>query len=257
LAAQPSIKAWGTGTVASHAVVTEGLVLQASARTHLVRSTTSHRRAWSHYLSRHGIIEVISKADTTQLALGHRVGAVTGTELNLGAISEHLLGMVQMRSQLNYQAIIRSRTTRMRWSAMASDQDELTVRLHVDNDMLRTVEMTVPVSQLSFTEQFCEDLALHDWLITVLGDVLEQTDRDTAAGVDPIKILTPIADQLVHLWMPGGHVNPVLRPLWETLENRPGFSTQWNAQVARIRDKIALRTLEAVENVRQRDANWQ
>jgi hypothetical protein len=257
LATKPLTKAWGTGTVASHAVVTEGLVLQSSARAQLVWATTNHRRAWSHYLSRHGIIEVTGKAKTAQLALGHRAGAAAGTELNLGAISEHLLSMVQMRSQLNYQAIIRSRTTRMRWSAMANDQDELAVKLHVNDDALRTVEVTVPISQLSFAEQFCEDLALHDWLITALGDVIERTDRDTAVGADPIEILTPVADQLVHLWMPGGHVNPVLRPLWEALENQPGFSTQWNAQVARIRDKIALRTLEAVENMRQRDANWQ
>lgn len=256
LATEPLTKAWGTGTVASHAVVTDGRVLQASARTHLVRSTTSHRRAWSHYMGRHGVIEVTSKADTAQLALGHRIGAVAGTELDLGAISEHLLGVVQMRSQLNYQAIIRSRPTRMRWSATASDQDELAVKLHVDSDVLRTVEVTVPVSQLSFAERFCEDLALHDWLITALGDVIEQTDRDTAVGADPIKIFTPVAEQLVHLWMPGAHVNPVLRSLWETLERRPGFSIQWNAQVARIRDKIALRTLEALEHVRQREANW-
>ncbi|MBV8539196.1 MAG: hypothetical protein JO266_00395 [Acidobacteria bacterium] len=256
LATEPSTKARGIGTVASHAVVTGGLILQASAQTRLVRSETSHRRAWSHYVGRHGVIEVISKADTAQLALGHRSGAAVGTELDLGAISEHLLGVVQMRPQLNYQACIRSRPTRMRWSATAGDQDELAVKLHVDSDVLRTVEVTMPVGQLSFAEQFCEDLALHDWLITTLGNVIEQADRDAAVGVDPIKIFTPVAERLVHLWMPGAHVNPVMRPLWDTLERRPGFSLQWNTQVARIRDKIALRTLEALEHARQRDANW-
>jgi hypothetical protein len=246
LATEPLTKARGIGTVTSHAVVTGGLVLQASARTNLVRSATSYRRAWSHYVSRHGIIEVISKADTAQLALGHRIGAAAGTALDLGAISEHLLGVVQMRPQLNYQAVIRSRPTRMRWSATVGDQDELAVKLHVDSDVLRTVEVTVPVGQLSFAEQFCEDLALHDWLITALDNVIEQTDRDTAVGVDPIRTFTSVAERLVHLWMPGAHINPVMRPLWETLERRPGFSLQWNTQVARIRDKIALRTLEAL-----------
>jgi hypothetical protein len=207
-------------------------------------------------VGRHGVIEVTGKANDAQLARGHRIGTATGTELDLGAISEHLLGVVQIRPQLNYQAIIRSRPTRMRWSATVSEQNELAVKLHVDSEVLRTVEVAMPAGQLSFVEQFCEDLALHDWLITLLGDVIEQTDRATAVGVDPITIFGPVAERLVHLWMPGAHVDPVVKPLWETLEERPGFSLQWNAQVATVRDKIALHTLEALKHVRQRDANW-
>ncbi|HET9255724.1 MAG TPA: SCO2521 family protein, partial [Pseudonocardiaceae bacterium] len=191
-----------------------------------------------------------------QLARGHRIGSTAGIVLDLGAISEHLLTRVQMRPQLNYKAIIRSRPTRMRWSATVSEKNELTVKLHINDDVLRTVEVIAPVSQLSLVEQFCEDLALHDWLITVLDDVIEQTDRDAVAGTDPMKIFGPVAERLVNLWMPGAHINPALRPLWETLEERPGFSRQWKAQVATIRDRIALRTLEALEHMKQLDANW-
>jgi hypothetical protein len=38
--------------------------------------------------------------------------------------------------------------------------------------------------------------------------------------------------------------------LWESLEQRPGFTRQWSATVNRIRDQLALHTLSTL---RERD----
>jgi hypothetical protein len=256
LATEPLTKARGIGTVASHAVVTGGLVLQSSARARLERAVGNYRRDWSHYAARGGVVEVISRADVAQFALGHRSGGAAGAALDLGSVSEHLLGVVQMRPQLDHETSIRARPTRLRWTATVGEDLEPTVRLHVDSEVLRTVELTLPAAQLPLAERFCEDLALHDWLVTALAGVIDQADRDTLVGEDPIKPLTSAVERLVHLWMPGAHVVPEMRSLWAALEVRPGFSLQWNAQVARVRDQIALRTLDALEHTRRRDANW-
>jgi hypothetical protein len=251
LATDPVTKARGIGTVAVSAVATGGLVLQASARTRLERARDNNRRTWSHYAGRRGVVEVISKAEVAQLARGHRTAV--GDDpfvLDLGSISERLIDLVQRRPQLDYQTVIRSRPTRMRWTATVCESDEPSVGLHVDSEVLRTVELAVPAELLRFAERFCEDLALHDWLITALGGAIDQADQDVEGGADPIKSLAAAVESLVHLWMPGAHVDPAMRVLWDALEMRPGFSLQWNAQVARIHDLISLRTLDALERIK-------
>lgn len=254
LATNPATRARGIGTVAAHAVVTGGLVLQSSARAWLERAAVNHRLGWAHYASRHGVVEVISKADVAQLARGHRTAVSDGAVLDLGSVSEYLIGAVQRRPHLDHQVAMRTRPTRVRWTATVAA--EPSVRLHVDDEVLRTVELTLPEELLPSAERFCEDLALHDWLITALGRAVDQADQDLATGGDPIKTLTAAMERLVHLWMPGAHVDPAFRALWDALEVRPGFTLQWNAQVARIRDLIALRTLDALEHARHQDANW-
>lgn len=256
LATEPLTKSRGIGTVAAHAVVTGGLVLQSSARARLEPAAKNHRLDWAHYASRHGVIEVISKADDAQLARGHRTAIPDRAVLDLGSVSENLISTVQRRPPLDHQVAIRTRPTRLRWTATVADGADPSVRLHVDDEVLRTVELTVPVELLDSVERFCEDLALHDWLITALGRAIDQADQEVAAGADPIKTLTGAVERLVHLWMPGAHVDPPLRPLWVALETSPGFTLQWNAQVARVRDMIALRTLDALKRVRHQEVNW-
>jgi hypothetical protein len=97
--------------------------------------------------------------------------------------------------------------------------------------------------------RFCEDFALHDWLLTTLGQVLEQASR-TKVAEESIDILRPAIERLLHLWMPGAHVDPVMLTLWDTLQQRPGFDRQWNSQVTRIRDQISLQTLQALQYVK-------
>jgi hypothetical protein len=256
LATEPLVRARGIGTVATHAVVTGGLVLQSSARARLERAAVGHRQAWSHYANRHGVIEVISRAEVGQLARGHRTAEPDGVVLDLGSVSERMIRLVQRRPQLDHETVVRVRPTRMRWTASPCDRAEPSVRLHMDSEVLRTVELTMPADLLDLAVRFCEDLALHDWLITALGGAIDQADQDMAAGEDPIAALTPAVERLIHLWMPGAHVDLPMRRLWGALEERPGFSLQWNAQVARIRDLVALRTLDALERAHRKETNW-
>lgn len=251
LASEPSAKARGIGTVVSHAMVTGGVVLQASARARLAPATSDARRGWSHYARRIGTVEVIGKADDGQLALGHRTGAGSGA-LDLGAVGEHLLDVVQMRPQLDHTTAIRSRPTRVRWTARCVDGDrtEPAVRLRVDDEVSRTIELVVTEDQLGSAQRFCEDVALHDWLLTTLGNAIDQAARGDDDRTD---LLASAVERLVHLWMPGAHVDPATRVLWDSLERQPGFSLQWRAQVAQIRDLIALRTLKALEEARRRE----
>jgi hypothetical protein len=202
------------------------------------------------------VIEVISRADARDLAAGFLADTLPTRTLDLGSVSEYLVGDVQMHSQLDHVTSVRSRPTRVRWTARLADSEAAVARVHVENEVLRTIELTVGENQLGLAARFCEDFALHDWLLTTLRQVLEQADRVRAAGREPLDILRTAVERLLHLWMPGAHVDPAMRTLWEALERRPGFSLQWNAQVARIRDQITLQTLQALEQARRLSAEW-
>lgn len=246
LATAPAVKARGIGTVASTAVVTGRLVLQASARTRFERAAATNRRAWSHYKAKRGVVEVISLAEVAQLARGHRAEARDQTALDLGSISQRLINLIQRRPQLDHQIVIRARPTRLRWTATTGDGPP-SVRLHMNNEELRTVELTLPEGLLPAADRFCEDLALHDWLITTVSSAIDQADQEKARDEDPLDTLTAALDRLVHLWMPGAHVDPALHGLWQALEISAGFSRQWNSQVARIRDMISVGTLDVIK----------
>lgn len=256
-AVSPQIRARGIGTVISHALVTAGLVLQSSATANIQRAASDQRLAWSYYVARPGVIEVVARVDTSDLAADLAAGYLADSKpiatLDLGAVSEHLIGEVQGRPQLDHVTSIRVRPTRIHWAVRLSDSSTPTARVHVVDDVVRTLELTARENQLGLAVRFCEDFALHDWLLTTLGQIIEQADRARAKGArakggEPIEILSPAIERLLHLWMPGAHVDPVMRTLWGALEQRPGFSLQWNAQVARIRDQIALQTLQALRH---------
>ncbi|KAA2266489.1 hypothetical protein F0L68_01730 [Solihabitans fulvus] len=256
LATGSTAKARGIGTVHSRAVITGGLVLQGVATARLRRAEAGNRLAWSHYAGQPGVVEVTSAADAADLAEGY-LGEVTPlATLDLGSVSEHLIGGVQMRPQLDHVTSVRSRPTRVRWVARFGDSATPRAVVRLDDEVLRTVELTVREDQIGLAVRFCEDFALHDWLLTTLGLVLEQAGRGRIGGRDSIDILSAAMERLLHLWMPGAHVDPAMRMLWDALEQRPGFSLQWNALVARIRDQIALQTLQALEHARRSNAEW-
>jgi hypothetical protein len=259
-AVSPQIRARGIGTVICHAVITAGMVLQSSAKANVRRAAADQRLTWSHYVAQPGVIEMIIRTGAVDLAADLAAGYLADTSpvatLDLGAVSEHLIGDVQRRPQLDHITAVRARPTRVRWAARLSDSDIPSARVHVVDDVVRTLELTVRENQLGLAARFCEDFALHDWLLTTLGQIIEQANRTKAVGGEPIDILSPAIERLLHLWMPGAHVDPVMRTLWGTLEQRPGFSLQWNAQVARIRDQIALQTLQALRHAKNSSVEW-
>lgn len=56
-------------------------------------------------------------------------------------------------------------------------------------------------------------------------------------------MLSPLVEHLLHLWMPRARVDRSLTAPWESLEQEPGFTRQWQTQVQRIRDQLALQAV--------------
>jgi hypothetical protein len=88
-----------------------------------------------------------------------------------------------------------------------------------------------------------EDVALHDWLLTALLEIM----RKAAIGVLPreeaIERLLPAIDYLMHLWLPGARGDALSDRVWAALESRAGLSRHWDLLVNRIRDQLAVAAL--------------
>ncbi|WP_067695327.1 SCO2521 family protein [Nocardia jejuensis] len=254
------------GTVGSHAALVGGRVVQSSSGTRVQRAADSNRRSWSHYLSRVGVVELIPRiGDDTAAAVDLTEGYLEGsgaTTLDLASISERLLTRVRMDPRLDQRPPVRTAPTRLRWAARVAPLVQGEVRgrtlfaFRLEEETIRSVRIMVPtVRDLAGVQRFCEDLALHDWLLTTLGAALADADR-AGPDRDPVAQLSPLLEQLVHLWMPGAHTPPRLRELWTRLENDPGFSRQWTAQVGQLRDRLAVATLEALRSAKISTAEW-
>ena len=89
----------------------------------------------------------------------------------------------------------------------------------------------------------CEDLALHDWLLTTVVRMLDSSRLGAADGPSAVLALRPAVDHLLHLWMPRAHVDRTLGHLWDVLEREPGFTRQWQTLVQRIRDQLAVQAI--------------
>jgi hypothetical protein len=251
----------GVGTAVTRAAITGGRVLQASAYTVLVRATADRRLPWSHYLARPGVVEVVGKAGWDDLATGFLGGPQPAT-LDLGALCERILDEIVVRPELDRRPPFRVQRTTLRWVATiaegAGGGGEPTAHFSLASGMLRTAALSVPASQLPAAVELCEDLALHDWLLTTVTGVIERSRPDAAGAADTsgasaaagagagsaaVQRMRPAVDHLLHLWMPAARVDRRLLPLWESLERRPGFTRQWDVSVNRIRDQIAVTTV--------------
>ncbi|WP_330249948.1 SCO2521 family protein [Nocardia sp. NBC_00565] len=242
------------GTVATSIVLAGGRVLQSSASTRVVRASEKRRQTWSHYVSQKGVTEVISRIPeraTAGIALaeGYLTGPVGGDILDLASISERLLSRIRADVGLDHDPPVRARTTRLRWTARIGGTAGPTAELHLDDDSVRSIRLIVRAeSDLDAAQRFCEDLAAHDWLLTVLADALDEADRFPSHSRERMNTLAPALEHLTGLWMPGGHTPAELRALWKELQTEPGFSRQWTTLVARLRDNIAVATLAALRH---------
>jgi hypothetical protein len=114
---------------------------------------------------------------------------------------------------------------------------------------VRTVHLTC-AAPLPAIVALCEDLALHDWLLTRVLRIVEPSCIGAPSATEALARLRPAIDHLLHLWMPGARVDTALLPVWEALERRLGFTLQWQTLVARIRDQLAVHTLETLNLLR-------
>ena len=93
---------------------------------------------------------------------------------------------------------------------------------------------------------FCADLALHDWLLSALLDIVDRAVARSRPAAELIGMLRPGIDHLVHAWMPAAHVSRTLDRIWQELDLRSGFSLQWQKTVERIRDQLSVGVIEAL-----------
>ncbi|OWA08656.1 hypothetical protein B9W64_25065 [Streptomyces sp. CS159] len=238
------------GTVAAHAALTEGRVLQTSAHCRLPGTGPDRRRPWGEYLVRPGLVEPLGRLPHEAVARGVLDGPRHG-DLDVGLIADGLLTRVLRHPLLDQRPPFRSRPTRLRWAALpaAPGEGPSLERFTLAEDDLRTVRLrvpeTIPVSDLAL---LCDDLALHDWLLTTVARMLDGLRPGTSTAEDAgavVRTLRPAVDHLLHLWMPGARVTRELAALWDPLEERPGFTRQWQALVQRIRDQLALYAVPA------------
>ncbi|WP_320776888.1 SCO2521 family protein [Streptomyces sp. CRN 30] len=247
------------GTVAARAALTEGRVLQTSAWFRLPAGGPDRRRPWGHYLVRPGVVEPFGKLSAEAVAQGVLTGGHHG-DLDVGLIADALLTRLLRHPLLDQRPPLRSRPTRVRWAALpaAPGEGPSIERFTLAEGELRTVRLRVPAgTPAADIAGLCDDLALHDWLLTTVVHLLDGVRLGAPGpaarprpGADDrpavVMALRPAVDHLLHLWMPRARVTRELAPLWETLEERPGFTRQWQALVQRIRDQLTLHAIPSL-----------
>ncbi|AGL18319.1 SCO2521 family protein [Actinoplanes sp. N902-109] len=236
----------GIGTVLHRAAITAGQVVQGSAYAAVVPAGSSTRQPWSYYMSQPGVVEVTGRIRWPDLAVD--LARHTRSGLDAGAVAARALDRVQDGVQAAGPPRLRSGRTRLRWVADTSDGD-VRVRFELGADDRRVIRLTVPVLEPGRLAALCEDVALHDWLLTTLIE----TVRKAAIGVLPrdevLLRLSPAIDCLLHLWMPDSRGDDLTAQVWSVLEARPGFSRQWQTLVHRIRDQLSAGAVAAAAAV--------
>jgi hypothetical protein len=228
------------GILAARGRVVGGRVAQGSTRSVLVPGG-DRRLLWSHYMAKPGVVEVSGLGDPADAA-ERFLTSRDPESLDPGAVSEALVRRIRASGLLDRRPPLRPQRTRLRWSAVVGGE-RLRGAFTLDDAERRTVRLTVPAATGATPEQLtalCEDLALHDWLLTTVVRVVQ---RAWAADAGPALQgdLLAVVDQLLHLWVPGADLPPGLRGVWDGLETNPGFTRQWELCVNRIRDQLALR----------------
>jgi hypothetical protein len=236
------------GTVRSRGTITGGSVVQGSTFAQVERSQIDRRQPWSHYLSRPGVVETIGKVDVDDVIEGFTAAPKptdpgTPPVLDLAAVSGRVVDTVQATARADRRPPMRTRRTRLRWAAIP-DAERPRLRFHVDDEQVRTIQLAMPAGHdPSRLAELCEDLALHDWLLTAMVAIVERSAIGSADRGRVIQRLRPAVDHLLHLWMPAARLTPPVADLWAGLERQPGFSRQWRSLVDRVRDQIAVSTL--------------
>ncbi|WP_149553013.1 SCO2521 family protein [Streptomyces marokkonensis] len=239
------------GTVGSHASLVEGRVIQATASFSLPAVGTDRRQAWSYYLVRPGSLVPVGQLPQRALVRGFLLGHRPG-RLDVGSIAESVLARISRQDRiLDHDPPLTAADTRLRWTAVRTAAGEEPSSLFTKGeDGLRTLELSLP-SGLPPTAAvgLCEELALHDWLLTTVADKLDGLPTGAADDRAVLRVLRPLVDHLLHLWMPRARVDRVLQTVWNQLEETPGYSRQWTAHAQRIRDQLALRAIHLRDEV--------
>ncbi len=242
------------GTVISRASIVGGAVVQGTAYSNLVPSTTKRRRMpWPHYLSSPGQIETNGKFRTEDVELGFLdFSSRRQDALAIGAIAESLTDRVQQDARLDHKAPFKAQRTSVRWifhtqDPMRDTEDRGSVEAHFrlegpTNRILRVRDSSLTVSDCV---RVCESVAYHDWLLSTLLRRVESAGLSDA-GTRAIDRLRPTLEHLNHLWMPRAHLSLRGASFWDSFEHSIDFSRQWNTAVDHIRDLMFIELLDAL-----------
>jgi hypothetical protein len=231
----------GVGTLSGRVCLTGGLVLQGSVLARIDPVAAGRRQPWSHYLARPGVVEAIGRTDLPGVVATHLASGRDVSTMGMGAFAARLMDDVQGCPALDRHTPIRARRTVLRWAALHDEEVEgVRVRFTVREDGLRTVLLVLGSQQTAEIADLCEDLAMHDWLLTALLSVIDHSRIGVAEPVHSAERLRPAVDRLLHLWMPAARLGEFAAAVWGALEDRPGLSRQWKASVQRIRDQMAM-----------------
>ena len=195
------------GTPATQLSLTDGRMIQAGTHATFRQDPAGRRRPWSHYLAQPGVLEVLGKASDESLAAGFLHGPATATALDLGAVNVRTLAAIQRSDVPRPQPAV-SQSTRPGCAGRAETSDgEQEIVFTLGADGLRTVRLRAPEPDPRALADFCADLALHDWLLSTLLDIVDRAVARSRPAAELISMLRPGIDHLVHAWMPAAHVS--------------------------------------------------
>ena len=247
------------GTPATRVCLTGGYVVQASTYATVRYDPTGRRRPWGHYLAQPGVIEVLGTEREENLAAGFLSGPAFSKALDLGAVNMRALAGIQRSEFLDRNPPFRSRRTRLRWSAQSPETESAGAAagaagpagaemvFTLGDNGLRTVRLHTDETDLRALAGFCDDLALHDWLLSTLLDLVERAMARSRPAIEIASMLRPAIDHLVHAWMPAVHISKSLASMWHEFDQNSGLSLQWQKTVERIRDQLSVGVIEALQ----------
>jgi hypothetical protein len=226
------------GTVLSHAIVTNGRILQGAAQVALTPAASSARREWRHYLRRPGVVEVVGVPKPQNVVDGYLADTPPAGGIDLASISDRIVEHVQQSDQLDHTAALRAGTAIVRWAATLSADSRPTVGIaKSDQPNEHIIRLEGTAGDLPMLIRFCEEFALHEWLLTAVQDVIvPRAEKEIARDRNPLDSLLFALNELVPLWMPPTHLGPAMKTLWESMESRTHYSPLFERQVARVRD---------------------
>lgn len=242
----PSAAGRGTravGTLATDVRITGGQMLQAATRVRLRPADERRRLPWSHYLTRPGVVEVWGAVPTDDLVAGFLGGKATPDTLDLGSPSAYRMNAVQASHLLDGAHSYRPERTRLRWAAVISSGPP-GITFSLETPQAHSLRLEVTPELAAGVADLCQDVALHDWLLSSVLALIDRSAIGTRNRAAVVRTLAPGIDHLLHAWLPGARIGEELMAYWTEIDRRSGLSRQWEAAVRRIRDQVALATVE-------------
>ena len=231
-------RARAIGTVLSHAVTTGGRILQGSSHVTLCDADSGTRQRWQHYLRQPGAVEVTGLPEPNNVLDGFLRDSKPHRGLDLSSITERIIEDVQHDDRLDHRTALRSGQATVRWAARLEPGATPAVGISKrDAGYSHRIRLTADLADLPILIRFCEEFALHEWLLTTVQEaVVNKAERDIAGRRDPLRPLLFALNQLVPLWMPPTYLDAGVTSMWEAVDARTHYSQQFRNQVDRVRD---------------------